>query len=487
MSNNDEIQLRKDMITYPEPDPRLKSGKLSSLLAFMGPGLIIASVSIGSGEVFFSSRGGAIFSYVFLWAFLLGIIIKGFAIYSGGRYIALTGEHPLTRWGQIFPGPKNWFPVVIGILAAIAFPSFAAGFAKFLGQWSVWVFGFGVDNIWAVFYIIVVAGLVLFSNYGIVEKIQTWIVAFMLFMVIVAVFVSSPDWGAIFGGLIPSIPSEYASWIVEKYPKIAGRSIPLEVITYLGALGGGTYDYIGYIGLYREKKWGLLGNPNLKQIQEQLLLLENGKQLPLLETPNEIAKARSWLKAIKADIFASFAAVFIFSAAFMILGAVILNPQQVIPNDLKIMQYQSQFLTHISPILLFLYQAGVFCAFFGTMYACSSEVYVWTFYESFSPASKKIRDMGFKKLTYIVLAIYGLGGIILILTGLKFTTLVGFASLIGGVFSIGLWALAMVYTDKKIMPKAYQMSSIVTIIVTISGIALTFMGIIAILQFFKVM
>lgn len=86
------------LLVYPEPDKRLIRGKIKDMLAFMGPGLILASASIGSGEVFFSSKGGATFGYTMIWAFLLSVVLKGFAVYSGSRYMTLTGEHPCQRW-----------------------------------------------------------------------------------------------------------------------------------------------------------------------------------------------------------------------------------------------------------------------------------------------------------------------------------------------------------------------------------------------------
>ena len=37
----------------------IQSAKLSDMIKFFGPGAIIASLTIGSGETFFAARGGA--------------------------------------------------------------------------------------------------------------------------------------------------------------------------------------------------------------------------------------------------------------------------------------------------------------------------------------------------------------------------------------------------------------------------------------------
>ena len=47
-------------LKYPEPPEVLERGSWTSMLKWFGPGVIMASVSIGSGETLFASRGGAI-------------------------------------------------------------------------------------------------------------------------------------------------------------------------------------------------------------------------------------------------------------------------------------------------------------------------------------------------------------------------------------------------------------------------------------------
>lgn len=484
-----KAKTKNELYFMPDVDDNLKSSAgFKGLLNYMGPGLILASASIGSGEIFFSTRGGAIFGYVLLWTFIASVILKGTVVYSGARYITLTGESPFTRFGQIIPGPKNWFPVMLGIFATVSFPTWSGGFASFLGQWSVWTFGFGDPRVWATMWIALVFITLFVGSFDLVEKFQTWIVAIMVVFVIIASFVARPEWFEVLKGLIPTIPKTHLPWVIEKYPAIAAKPISLEIITYLGALGGGTYDYIGYIGMYREKKWGMLGNPNLKELNAKLLTLKKGETIPLSDNLEDIEKAHNWLKAPIMDNVVSFSAVLLFSAAFMILGNVILgtNGLQAIPTDKEIMQHQVAFFSMISPALVYFYKIAVWAAFFGSMQASGTVMYAHTFYECFAPASKKVRETNYFNIRLLVALIYCVGGAILVWTGFSFTTLVSFGALIGGVLSVGLWGLAMVYTDNKFMPKAYQMKNITKIMVGISGVVLTFMGIVALLTFFKI-
>ena len=74
MSDPQEIIMaRPDAeLRIPEAPEALKLGKPAGLMKYLGPGLIMASASIGSGEIFFASRGGAVFGYVLLWTFVAG-------------------------------------------------------------------------------------------------------------------------------------------------------------------------------------------------------------------------------------------------------------------------------------------------------------------------------------------------------------------------------------------------------------------------------
>ena len=74
-------------IKSPPLSSELKSRNLVNTLKFFGPGAIMASLTIGSGETFFASRGGAVFSYAIIWAFVLGCLFKWVQCYTAMRYV----------------------------------------------------------------------------------------------------------------------------------------------------------------------------------------------------------------------------------------------------------------------------------------------------------------------------------------------------------------------------------------------------------------
>ena len=59
-----QTEVVREVIQISEPPENLR-GRLSvgTALAFFGPGAIVASLTIGSGETVFATRVGAVFGY----------------------------------------------------------------------------------------------------------------------------------------------------------------------------------------------------------------------------------------------------------------------------------------------------------------------------------------------------------------------------------------------------------------------------------------
>jgi hypothetical protein len=112
--------------------------------------------------------------------------------------------------------------------------------------------------------------------------------------------------------------------------------------------------------------------------------------------------------------------------------------------------------------------------------------YTYTTYETFSPVIEGIRKLGVRRLQLPIALYVAIGGTIAIWTGANPVSIITPASLIGGVLTGGIWCLAMYWTDRKMLPKAYQLNTITSILLVISGIILTFMGIVGVLQYFKI-
>jgi hypothetical protein len=84
-----------------------------------------------------------------------------------------------------------------------------------------------------------------------------------------------------------------------------------------------------------------------------------------------------------------------------------------------------------------------------------------------------------KRVRIWVILYSGLGGLLLLWTGLKTITLASIVSPFSGVFGCGLWCLAMVWVDRRQMPKPYRMSLYLLVSVVIAGVVMSVIGLYA--------
>jgi Mn2+/Fe2+ NRAMP family transporter len=476
-----QAEVEREAIRIPEPPANLRGRmSLGTALTFFGPGAIIASLTIGSGETVFATRVGAVFGYAVLWTAFITLIAKGALIYASNHYITVTGEHPMARFARIFPGPRGWFPILIGVLAIASFPSFASGLSVGLGTYFQDL-GWGNAQVWAIGLILVAATLAYLGGYGPLEKVQITIVGLLIVLVLVAMFVTRPDWLGLLGGLIPSLP-EYQPWVAQKYPDVAARPEFVELVVFLGSLGGGMYDYVGYTGLLREKRWGILGHRDVDAIEDRITNLGRGEQIPLSERPEDVRNARQWTLAPLGDTLMSFTALGIFTIAFVVNGVTILGEQQQVPAEDKILTHQQQFLEAIAPIFKYFYIVAIIMVFFGTIYALW-EVYNRTTYESIGAVSERVRRAGAARVRPWLYLYVAVAGILLVLTGLDLVALVTPSTIIGGILAGGIYSIGLLYAERVALPPGYRLGTVARVLLIVAAIFLTLAGLVALIDY----
>ena len=456
--------MQPETIEYPPLSIEL-SGSWARLLRVFGPGAIIASVTVGTGETIFAPRVGAVFGYAMLWVALAAVVFKAVQVYAGARYIVLTGEHPLRAWSRI-PGPRAWVTKLLGVVSIIAFPMWMAALSDALASLCIWITGAGAGPswgrpLWSTAIILTATTLSLIQTYNIVERMSTVILVLKMGLILLAILVVKPDWAAaLWGLLVPHIPP-YEPWVTTKYPDFMGRTAFLEMAVLLGAVGGGVQDYLGYVGFLREKNWGAAGQPS------------DGPRI-LSREPGIVARGLSWLRAPALDASISFGSVLLITTCFMILGAAVLHPLRLVPTDADLYSQQSKFLGLIHPQLISVYKAGVFFAIFGAIYGMLP-VYARTTYE-ISIAIWPKRGWNFDRLRLLVTFYTAAGALLLLWTGFKTVVIAGIVAPFAGVLGCGLWCLAMIWVEWKNLPRAYRMSKWLLALLAIAGITMTAVG-----------
>jgi len=351
-------------------------------MCVFGPGAVVASLTIGTGELIFSTRGGALFGYRILFLFAIISLLKWGLVFATSRHMILTGVHPYRRMIDL-PGPRGWLPIMLLLMAMVCLPVWIGFHSTVLGNLTSWITGTqnvlhgGMDYVWGTVILIAVLILSASGGYSILERVQLFLVAALVFCAGLTLVLYNPSWLELIYGLVPQ-QLAYPEWLPEKYPQIAEHSVWVETTRYVGVIGGAGFDYLAYITWLREKRWGVLPD---KATPAQLALVAADPQ----------HEVRKWIRAPLIDSAISFALVIAFCAVFVACGAIVLGSEQAVPDEDNFLSLQAKFVTRIHSLLFPLYVAGAFFAMLGTLYGtievacCIGDEIVRSFVRDWTP------------------------------------------------------------------------------------------------------
>lgn len=236
------------------------------------------------------------------------------------------------------------------LLAIVSFPIWVNFHAGTLGTLVSGLLhaessGTGTHLMWGMVILLVVVGLTFTGSYKRLEKLQLLFVLLMLLAVTVSLFLIQPEWADLLAGFVNVTPPVYPDWIAE-HPDITKRPVWVELSTYVGVIGGSSYDYLAYVTYMRDKQWGLASN---------------GQPSPVpVDVHDEAARVRlrQWCRAPLIDCTLSFAIVLLFSAVFVACGTEILGQTHKVPDGNNLLNLQAAFVEATSPWLRPFYFVG---------------------------------------------------------------------------------------------------------------------------------
>jgi hypothetical protein len=465
--------------TFPPVPEELRSRNPLQYLKFYGPGAILASVTIGSGETLFASRGGAIFGYALVWCLVLVSVLKAIQAYSSMRILTLTGRHPVYYWARM-RGPEGWFPVLLGIVALFTMASTFGALSKALATLLMQLAerapdlpGYETQLHACASAILVVSALgALGSSYRVLELGQTAIVVLFLAFIVASFVALRPDLGELlWNAVVVSFP-DYPDWVRTSYPAIAARPPWLEAMTFIGLIGGNSTDYTAYLSFLREKRWGLAG---------RLTTAEEFSGSAPSDSAEETARGRLWLRAPLTDMLLSFSTVAIFSIVFLVLGALLLAPSRLVPHASELLTVQARFLTELHPRLAPLYLAGIITVFVGTIYG-SFELQARALWECGRVVSARLAGTTLSQYRRFVVLYGAASGLLLIWT--KWDPVEIFTpAILLGVLASGVWCFATLWVDRRFLPRSYRMPLPLAVGVAVAGLVLTAFGVRSVYDF----
>ena len=472
----------KETISYPSADPvfteKPSVRKYLKYLGFFGPGAVVASLTIGQGQLILGPQIGAWAGLSLLW--LITINIGSYIIaYVSLRFSMLSGIGLMDLFA--LKTKKGWFNWLLIIIMLIFIPVFAASIMTTLGQSLAWIFGFGNYLVWGVSLCLIAAVLVLLGRYRLLEVSQAIFVTVLSIGAVVSILLlsSPPDITEIISNLFSvgqNIPKEYPSWVntVEGFNQ---TPIPLVMLGYLGTLAFTLITLIGYLGWIKEKKWGIFKDSvDSHEFSDKLLssFKSKGKIMYLPTSKDELKRSRHLLKPLVIDLVFAFIIVSIVSLSYMIAGHSLLGLQSdgsvLLPSDIDLLSEQGRIFSHMASWLEPLFKISVFFALFGTVYA-GFEAGTRMLFETGKTIVPKLNSLAYKRFMFYVLIYILCVGIplaILMYLGLfSVLLMLSLTLMFLGVFGVIIYGVGAIYLSQKVLPDQYKLSTLGLIIALI--------------------
>jgi Mn2+/Fe2+ NRAMP family transporter len=218
-----------------------KPNRNASLLAIIGPGIIVAATGVGAGDLATGAFTGSMLGVAVLWAVVVGATLK-FTINEGlARWQLVTGQtlldgvaRHLGRWaiGLFLAYLLFWSYFVASILMSACGAAMHAMVPLVDAQTDKVIYGLSHSA--------AAVALIWLGGYRWFERVMSACVAIMFVVVVGAAIAIGPDWLAVLQGLfIPRIPhadGQGVSW----------------TIALMGGIGG-TVTVLGYGYWIREE------------------------------------------------------------------------------------------------------------------------------------------------------------------------------------------------------------------------------------------
>ena len=377
---------------------------LLGAMGHLGPGIVLASSIVGSGELVATTRTGAEAGFVLLWLILIGCVIKVAAQVEIGRATLTWGRTPLDAFDRV-PGPRfagrgwiYWAWVVMtalvlvqqgGILSGVAqtlaagLPVTAAGkewnrvhdelardrilaaAARHRGDTTT---ADGLDarmeelkgeretlvkpadeTVWAVVTGLVTAFLLGVGRYKLIELVSIVLVGTFTLVTLVALGLLQfdPAW-AISAG-------EFGSGLAFRLPEARKDFSPLlTALATFGIIGVGASELMVYPYWCLEKGYGVAVGPRD-------------------ETEAWANRARGWLRVMQLDAWASMAVYTAVTVAFYLLGAATLGRLGLVPEGSEMVRtlgamYAPVFGTWANGAFL----VGAFAVLYSTLFVAAA-------------------------------------------------------------------------------------------------------------------
>lgn len=428
---------------------------LKGSLKFLGPGMITSAAVVGSGELLTATTLGATVGFMLFWLILVSTFVKVWVQVELARWSISTGRPALDGYNDVPPKimGRGWMAWLV-LLMFLQFITGQAGVISGAALAFSMLLPIGGDpfsvmslGIWIAILVVVAILIHLANRYELVENISTTLVMLVtLFAVVVVFMVQFTEFAWTGGDIVNGLRFQIAA---------GAMGVALSMF---GMTGVGAGEITAYTYWVVEKGYAAWSGPN------------DGSQA-------WVDRARGWIKVMKIDAWVSWIIYTISTAAFYMLGAAVLHPQNLVPKGTEVMEVISGiFSTAVGPWggAMFLFGGGI--ALFKTIIANVPSLgrqvtNTLSVFGAFKWSDMAARDR-WMRVTMIILPItWGLLGII----AASPLALVILAGILNSLFLMGV-AVATLYLSRTQTDPVVKDGPVFMTLLIISAIAIFAVG-----------
>lgn len=316
---------------------------LGGLLRQIGPGLILSSMIVGSGELIVTPKLGAEAGFSLLWFIIVGCLLKVFVQIELGRYTIMRGQTTLQALDTL-PGPRLAVSWVLWIWLAMylcLIPQVGGMVGATAAAFKVGGAGISVESLAGLIGLSCVILLVI-GRYALVEWLSTaFVIGFTLTTLVAIIALQSTPY-AITG-------AQLASGFTFQ--------LPANLATAFGA-------------------FGLIGVGASELIYYPYWCLEKGyarKIGPDDGTAAWQARAAAWLRVMRIDAWMCFVIYTATTIAFYLLGAAILHAKELkVENSYMIETLSHMYRSTFGEWSLWVFLVGAVAVLYSTIFGATA-------------------------------------------------------------------------------------------------------------------
>ena len=428
---------------------------LRGVIRHLGPGLIVASTLIGSGELIATTKTGAQAGISLLWLIIFGCLIKVFCQVELGRYVISQGESTLAALNHV-PGPRARVSWILWLWLGVSLAGFTvqAGILGGVSQALAMTFPLTGDylaviesseestntatydnRIWAIIVAVSTALILYRGRYQLIQTLAIVLVCAFTVLTIgnVVALQTTEQWHISL--------SEFVRGMSFTLPESTGeKTVWITALGAFGIIGVGMGDLVIYPYWCLEKGYARFVGP-------------------CSDDESWVRRARGWIRVMYFDAFGSMVIYTLVTVAFFLMGVAVLHREGLDPDGMRMIStLAAAYVPVFGTLAKWLFLSGAIAVLYSTfLVAAASFARVYTDALKVFGVMAADNQRHHERAVSLFSVVLPMISLSVILTGANPVNLVLLGGVLAGAFlpAIGFSIIYLRFTktDRRLRPK----------------------------------